>query len=301
MAYRLSKATCVVAALALIVPGAASAHRPWLKPAAAMTDGKWISIDGATSEHLFDFDSFPLKLDGLTITAPDGKAVTPDSVSVAHMRTGFDVPLDTPGTYRIALVTDTVMARYNDANGQTQRFRGTAAEFAKAVPANAPGLAVSHMVSRVETFVDAGKSSAIVPTGQGLELIPESDPGQLTVDDAAKFKFLLDGKPAANLAVSIIPGGVRYREALKDQLLTTDVNGEIVVHWPVAETYLIAASFPPRSKAADDDDGPKGDAPKGDASKGGGPKADGKVGMGGEREMVPLRVSYAGTFEVLPN
>lgn len=286
MVSRLSKAMCAAAVLGVVMPGMASAHRPWLKPAAAATDGKWISVDGATSEHLFDFDSFPLKLDGLTITAPDGKAVMPDQVSIGHMRTGFDVPLDTPGTYRIAVITDTVMARYNDANGQAQRFRGAAAEFAKAVPANAPGLQVSHMLSRVETFVDAGRATPVVPTGQGLELIPESDPGQLTVAEPAKFKFLLDGKPAANLVVSIIPGGVRYREVLKDQLLTTDANGEIVVHWPLPETYLVAASFPPRPKAADDDDVPK---------------TDGGEGGIGERGRVPLRVSYAGTFEVLPD
>ena len=103
----------------------AHAHRPWLLPSATVTDGPAavVSVDAAISEDLFEFDSFPLQLDTLRVTAPDGSSVAPDARVEARRRVSFDLKLPQKGTYRIAGVTDTAMASWK-VGGETGRWRG---------------------------------------------------------------------------------------------------------------------------------------------------------------------------------
>ena len=134
------------------------------------------------------------------------------------------------------------------------------------------------MSSRFDTDVTFGKGNdtALQPTGKGLEMVPVTHPSDLVADTSAKFRFLLDGKPLAGLKVAIVPGGARYRNALKDVAATTDANGLIDVQWPMAGQYLIIASYPPRAEGGE-----------GEGQKGGEPPA--------------RRDSYSATVDVLPN
>ena len=280
------------------LPSAAWAHRTWLMPSSGQVDGKnlYITVDGGSSDNLFQADSFPLKLDGLTITAPDGKTVTPENPYTGKFKSAFDLKLDTDGTYRIAVVSDTVMGRYT-LNGETKRIRGTAAELPTLVPAGATDVTVSHMISRVETYASANKPSdaVLAPVGHGLEIVPLSNPSGYVAGEKASFRALLDGKPLAGLAVEIIPGGTRYRGALKDTDVTTAADGTFSVTWPMGQMYWIGASYPARPAEGGDDHG---------GNKGGGDHGgDGKGPGGGDHgggDMPAQRWSYAGTFEVMP-
>ena len=101
-------------------------------------------------------------------------------------------------------------------NSQPRRWMGTAESFTKDVPAKAEGLKVSQTSNRMEVFVTSGAPSTevLAPTGQGLELKPVTHPNDLFAGEAADFVFLLDGKPAADVEISVIPGGNRYRDEL---------------------------------------------------------------------------------------
>jgi uncharacterized GH25 family protein len=55
----------------------------------------------------------------------------------------------------------------------------------------------------------------------------------------AKFRLLVDGKPAAGLEVEITRGGTRYRNAQEEIKVTTDANGEFAVTWPEAGMYWL--------------------------------------------------------------
>ncbi|HEY9025336.1 MAG TPA: DUF4198 domain-containing protein, partial [Burkholderiaceae bacterium] len=191
--------------LALLAGGAllglsAQAHRPWLLPSATMTDGPApvVSIDAAISEDLFEFDSFPLQLDTLRITAPDGSVVAPDARVEARRRISFDVKLAQKGTYRIAGVTDTAMASWK-VGGEAKRWRGAPAALARQVPADAQDLQVTRQLARVETFVTNEAPGALPAAvdGDGLELLPLTSPTDLSVGDASRFRVLLDGRPCA--------------------------------------------------------------------------------------------------------
>jgi len=133
-----------------------------------------------------------------------------------------------------------VMARWEE-DGKPKRWRGSAAEMAANIPANAAKLEVQQVQRRVEAFVSVGKPSALTAVGKGLELVPLRHPNDLYAGEAAKFRFLLDGKPARDLEVEIIAGGTRYRDAPDAIVSKTDANGEVSVQWPAAGLYWLDA------------------------------------------------------------
>ena len=261
----------------------ALAHRPWLVPSATLTDGAApvVSVDAAISEDLFEFDSFPLMLDALRVTAPDGSAVATDARTEAKRRVTFDVKLAQKGTYRIAGVSDTAMASWK-VGGETKRWRGAPAALAKEVPADAQDLQVSRQLARSETFVTNETPSALptAVTGEGLELLPLTNPTDLSVGDATRFRMLLDGKPYAGADVTVIRGGNRYRYKMGEIALKTDAAGEFSVAWPEAGRYWLGVNHGGR--------GGPGAAPAA-------PAAPASAPAGGVR-----RESYTATFEVLP-
>jgi uncharacterized GH25 family protein len=179
----------------------------------------------------------------LVITAPDGGTVEPHNRATGRFRSTFDFPVAQKGTYRIAAVSDGLFATWKE-NGQTRRWRGTAEALAREVPEKAEDLRVTHAQTRVETFVTAGKpgGAALQPVGKGLELAPVTHPNDLFAGEQARFRLLLDGKPAAAVKVTVIAGGIRYRQQLKETTLTTDAEGGFAVTWPEPGMYWINAA-----------------------------------------------------------
>lgn len=263
-------------AVAMSLPLSAQAHRQWLLPSDTQVDAKeaWVTIDGAVSENLFDLDSNALALDGLKVIDPSGAAVEPQNLSKSKMRSSFDLRLQQLGTYKISVVSQNVMANYT-LNGEQKRWRGTEEKMAQEVPADAKDLKVSRTYGRLETFVSSGKPSdkVLEASGQGLEIVPLSNPTEQFASESSSFRVLLDGKPLADQVVSVIPGGVRYRGVLNEQAVTTNAKGEFSVKWPFAGMYWLNASYPKREEMSAD--GKRPDAPA-------------------------KRYTYAATLEVLP-
>lgn len=256
--------------LALGAVGAAQAHKAWLLPSATVVQtGQWVTVDAAVSNDLFNFNHVPLRLENLRITAPTGQTLEPSSPHTGHYRSVFDLELSTPGTYRIATASSGLMATWTE-QGETRRWRGAPAAFEAQVPADATDLAVVQTAMRVETFVTAGAPDrvALKPTGAGLELLPESHPNDLFAGEEARFSLHIDGQPAAGVAVEVVRGGTRYRNAQQEIRLTTDAQGAFAVTWPEPGPYWLEAVV--------EDDHPTH------------PKA-------GKR-----RATYVATFEVLP-
>nr|WP_315485717.1 DUF4198 domain-containing protein [uncultured Undibacterium sp.] len=241
-----SKRICLAlaACMPLLAPLDALAHRQFIVPTSTVVNGKapWISFDAAAATDVFFFDHVAMNLTNLVITAADGSIVKTENQSTGKLRSSFDLRAEMVGTYRIAVVNDGINASYKE-NGATKRWRGTAEAFAKEVPANAEELQVSHNQGRVETFVTNGKPSALKSTGKGLELSPITHPNDLVTGEAAHFKFLIDGKPAAGAKVTVIAGGIRYRQKLDEQILTTDSEGKVSINWQSAGLYWIQASL----------------------------------------------------------
>uniref|UniRef100_Q07HT9 DUF4198 domain-containing protein n=1 Tax=Rhodopseudomonas palustris (strain BisA53) TaxID=316055 RepID=Q07HT9_RHOP5 len=238
------KLATLVAAISL-VSASAEAHRTWLLPSATVLSGKdsWVTVDAAVSNDLFFFEHHPLQLDNLSVLSPDGKPVTPVNLAKGQFRSTFDVKLDQPGTYKMAVLNQGVFANYK-LNGEAKRWRGKPEQIASEIPAAATEVNLSEVQGRIEIFVTSGKpnDANLKPTGVGLELLPVTHPNNLVAGEKATFRLVLDGQPAAGLAVEIVPGGNRYRDKLNDSKVTTDEAGSFSVIWPSAGMYWINAA-----------------------------------------------------------
>lgn len=235
----------VVAALMVAAPLSAYAHRAWMLPSATVLSGNepWITVDAAISNDLFYFEHHPLQLEGLVVTAPDGTQVTPQNLSTGKYRSTFDVQLKQQGTYKVANVRNGLNANYK-IGGETKRWRGSQENFAKEIPADATDVKVTESQNRIEVFATVGKPSTgvLTPTNTGLELVPVTHPTDLVAGEEGRFKLLLDGKPATDVEVTVIPGGIRYRDKLNEVKVKTGADGAFGVTWPEPGLYWMSAS-----------------------------------------------------------
>jgi hypothetical protein len=238
--------TVLALVLASIAAGA-SAHRPWIMPTTTFIEAKEpvVTIDGAISDQLFEFDTNALKMDGAMVTDPDGAMAALPAPTLMKFRSSADLKLPKDGTYKISLVSLNTMGSWK-VNGEMKRFRGTEDDFIKQVPAGAAEVSRSTTHARIETFVTANKSSmgAFKPTGEGLEMIPLTNPTELRAGETARMRFTLDGKPLANQPFSLIPGTVRYRGVLGELRLVTDAKGEAAIKLPAPNQYFLGMSYP---------------------------------------------------------
>jgi uncharacterized GH25 family protein len=234
--------TKLTVALLLLAPATCFAARAWLLPSQTILarSGGWVTFDAANSDDLFSSNQGAMPVDSLAVSGPGGTAVTAQNIARGKTRSSFDLELRAPGTYRVAVAGDVVTARWEE-DGKPKRWRGTPAEMATNIPANAARLELEQMQRRVETFVTVGSPTDVKAVGAGLELVPTRHPNDLYAGEAAKFRFLLDGKPLSGLRVEIIAGGTRYRDAPAPIALTTDADGLITVTWPATGLYWLGA------------------------------------------------------------
>ena len=285
-------------ALPLILPTAASAHRGWLLPSFTVLsgDGSWVTVDAAISNELFYADHNPMRLDAVVVTAPDGSVEKIQNASTGKYRSTFDVALTKPGTWKIGSASQSVMASYTQ-DGEIKRFRGSPEDFAKQVPADAADLKTIKSFNRNETFVTRDKPTTDIfkPTGKGLELVPVTHPNDLVAGEAASFKFLVDGKPAADLEVTIAEGGSRYSPR-PDQKVKTGADGVLKFTLPEAGMYWINATV--RTGATPG----RGPGPGGPGGAPGGAPPAGGMGGGQQGPATALAgdgysASYTATLE----
>lgn len=248
----MKKSIAIVAALAaLALPLSAQAHRAWLAPTATVLSGSdaWVGFDAGMSNGVFIPDHAAMNLAGLVITAPDGSTVAPENMNRARYRSSFDLHMTQQGTYRVANVMGGVIVSYKQG-GEQKRWRGAEAEMAANIPADATDVVATRSNSRIETFVTLGAPSttALAPTGEGIELVPVAHPNDLVAGEAATFKLIRDGQPAANLDVTIARGGARYRDNPEEMTVKTGADGSFTVTWPEAGMYWVNASV--RSEAS---------------------------------------------------
>jgi len=239
-------ATVALAAMAAVP---ASAHRQWMLPSSMVLSGDdvWVTVDAAVSNDLFYFEHQPLRLDAVHAWAPDGSEAAIENKATGRYRSTFDVHLTQKGTWRIASVSDSLLGSY-ELNGKTERLpRGTtAANLAERLPAGATHVQTAEANNRNEIFVTVGEPTTTLfqPTGKGIEMVPVTHPNDLFAGEAATFQFLLDGKPAADLPVTVIPGGIRYRDQLGQIDLKTDAEGKVAVTWPEPGMYWLNVTTP---------------------------------------------------------
>ena len=244
MKLRVRLVAGLVVAAALAAPLSAQAHRAWFLPSFTVLSGDdpWVGIDGAISNELFYPDHRPMQAASIKVLDPEGAEIAAPSATVGKFRTTFDLQLSKVGTYKVF---------------------------------------TSNGASRNETFITRGSptTAALKPTGVGLELQPVTRPNDLVAEEEAKFIFLHDGKPAAGLEVTILPGESRYRDNPGEIKVITAADGSFSVKWPEPGYYWMNATIPLPADAAAPTPTPAAGAPAAPARRRG--------------------ISYTATFEVM--
>lgn len=237
--HSLMKTLGLATLLATALP--AHAHKLWLLPShTAVSESQWITVDASISNEIFGFErAYPVE--GLQVTGPDGMAATVDNATVMHTRSVFDVQLAQEGSYRIVIARPGFFLMY-DVDGERKRARGSDADKMLAeLPDNAANITLMESHNRLETFVTQGapSSTALKPTGKGLELEFLTHPNDLYAGETARWRLLVDGNPAKGLTVELVPGGTRYRDSQDDWSVTSDKKGMVEITWPSAGRYFL--------------------------------------------------------------
>jgi len=308
-----NRASTVAAALvALLAPlglvQTAQAARSWIVPSQTVLSKatRWVSFEAARSNFLFNPNRGAIPVEQIGVTGPDGQPRELVNAFNGRLRSGFELELIEPGTYRIeqipaapgaqqggrpggqgggqaqtaqggqrggapaqapagggqrggqqgsaqtvqggapqAPAAPTFTGSYRGEEGQMARWRGTLEELKAQDMASKPEFSLSERGrSRLVTFVTLGEPSDTVlqPTGDGVELSFErTHPNDVYVDEAASFRVLADGKPAANAKVTVVREGDRYRDEEGAIVLYTDAEGWVTIDWPDAGRYHVQA------------------------------------------------------------
>lgn len=213
----------------------AQAHSPYLLPSVFdASDRTLVTVQGAFTESFFT-PEVVMKSDGYAVIGPDG-ARTPLAPTYLRQLAIAEVVTEKPGTYRIT--TGQRAGRVAKAalvDGEWKFFEGDKA------PANAIDM---QSVTTADVYVTRGapNDAALAPTGKGLEFHPITHPSKIVTGQPAVFEALFDGKPLANLAVTLSAADDRYADAkAPPQTFTTDAGGRVAVKVERSGVYQIQA------------------------------------------------------------
>ena len=117
------------------------------------------------------------------------------------------------------------------------------------IPANATDVHLTEMINKTETFVTVGAPTDLKTEGKGLEFDPVTQPNALAQGETAKFRYLIDGKPASGVKVTVIADGVNYRENADALELVTGKDGMVAIKWPKAGLYWVGAEAEDKNPA----------------------------------------------------
>lgn len=261
----------IAAAASSVLATPALAHRMWLLPSTSTlaSTNEYVTVDAAVSNDLFYPDHVAMDPEQVSVWAPDGTEGKVENPSKGRHRGTFDVALNKTGTWKIGMERTGVMGTFKVGAdewrvGGRGRPQGAGAPGAGAppaapagaparppmrmvptvadIPANATDIKLTESVTRNFVYVTAGAPTKVALTGKGLEFDPITHPDELVSDEEGSFRFLIDGKPAAGVKITVVPGGKKYREAEDAQELTTGPDGVVKIKWPVAGWYWLNAS-----------------------------------------------------------
>ena len=242
--------------LALVaLPVLSHAHRIWILPSTTVLSGEnqWISVEAAVSNNLFFPNHRPVRLDSIAVSDPEGNPVEIQNAISGEIRSSFELQLAKQGTYAIAITSSgrrmggpgggegNLFGSYEE-DGQTKRWRGTPESLVSEGMASKPGFKLRESGSRrVVTFVTVGTPTTKVleQTGEGLEVDFVTHPNDLFAGEAATFRLLLDGKPAAHAEVAVVAGNDRFRNDAGELILHSDHEGVVKIEWPAPGRYWV--------------------------------------------------------------
>jgi uncharacterized GH25 family protein len=202
------------------------AHTQWLKPSAfnlpKSDKAQFVDVDLSLGEQPFEIER-ALKPNTVTLTMPDGTAL-PVGVNALHtLKSNVLLELKDEGTHKLA------------------------AEFGPTVRKPKPGATNARpavkMHSRLVSFVSVGVPTQIKSVSeQYLDVKPLTYPADIVADEAFSLQFFNDGKPAANIDVSVVAEGNGYHNVPQVLNFKADDKGVVTMTIDKAGRYWLKAS-----------------------------------------------------------
>lgn len=217
----------------------------WIVPSTSLVPKPdVITFDATMSEHPFLTGKSAMRLDNLSITAPDGKRISAINIARLRRRSVFDLHLYQAGTYRISVTANELMATWNNENGQAGRVRGATDLVLRSVPRNGKSIAITQHIFRYETFAIVSKPSNVNAVGVGLELrFRKGDASMLRArQGATQLILLLDGNPAAHIRGVLARGRTTARSHAEETEFITDAAGAFTIKFPEVGFYMLHAT-----------------------------------------------------------
>lgn len=244
--------TFIFATAITLLSTQALAHRVWIKPNTTVVSGEqaWVTFDAAIANGIFNPDHFAYPLERLTALGPDGKAVDIGNSATLKYRSVFDLHLQQEGTYRVYNSSHSLMAFWQDKEGNRQMWpgrgkTGTKDALLKSVPMDADNLNIVDMSRRVETFVTLGAPSDVANSNndKGLTLSFQGHPNDLYTQEPNRLSFLFNNERAEGVKVTLVRGGQQYRDTDETQTFTTDASGNVTITFEHPGMYWLEAQY----------------------------------------------------------
>lgn len=256
----------------LTAAGAAFAHTPYLAPSTFAPDRDYVTVQAALTEGNFFVPDFPIRGEGDYLAiGPSGETVTLKPAAVLKEAAYIEAPLAKEGTWRVTTGDRAGRAtKWAKVEGQWRMVRPAGSPPMRARPAgegegDAPARAgpideaavpagsqaiQSQGFTKAETYVTRGAPSrgALKATGQGFELEPKTHPNEIFAGEPFAFRFLTDGKPAADVKFSVAKAGDAYSEKRYSFNGAAGADGAVSLVLDQPGVYVLEARYPERSE-----------------------------------------------------
>lgn len=232
-----------VVALIAAISFPVSAHSPFLLPNVfdAGEEGV-ITLDATFGEYFFVPDRV-FSGSVFEVRGPDGTVTKPDAVMEFKTRAVLEHTMPADGTYRFSTGWRSGDAvKTYELNGETARLRS----IDDPLPAGAKLTAYYQGKILSETYATRGVPSAagtgaLLPRGDGLELVASINPNELFAGEVLPLKTLVDGKAAAGVLVEIYLAARQAEGSEPTVSLQSDKDGMINFTPPQAGIYVLRA------------------------------------------------------------
>ncbi len=234
ISHRAARSRAFPICVGVLLCTSAQAHMPYLLPNAFDTTGRdHVSVIGSFTEAPFVAD-VALKSERYTVTTPSGKTVPIAQVSYLKDLAAFEVATTEDGVYRIS--TGERLGR----KSKMQQKADGGWEFLSENSPPATGKVVEvQSVTASDVYVIHGKANttALLPTGVGVELKLLTSPINIVANQPTHAELLFQGKPLANTDV-IIYRGTLDGQGTKEFSVKSDAQGKLSFTVPATGTYL---------------------------------------------------------------
>jgi uncharacterized GH25 family protein len=211
--------------LIAMTAGSALAHQPYVRPNTFDATGRdHVTVEGSFTEDVFSAEVV-MRSDHWHVVGPNGDLPI-TAVTYLKDLAVFEVATPADGTYRIS--TGARVGRTAQMYWAADGAWKMVGEEDGPAPAGA-ALVPVQSITTADVYVTRGAPAAEPPAalGQGLELVPLTQPADIVAGEAVTLQLLFDGKPLAAAPVTVFREAGRYDGRKIEAELVTDAQGKV--------------------------------------------------------------------------